>query len=120
MEEAAVGGARGHHRNDELAGRARRGEPDRGDESGPELPQGGHDRKNTVLGVRSAPAGKIEVGDLSRCDPSRVVEQRIQVWQPEAPADECGEEEVRGEPPGEPNHAPQSTERGSVCLLRTA
>ena len=69
-----------------------------------------------MLGVRSAPAWQIEVGDL-RCGPSGVVEQRIEVGQPEAPADECGEEKERGEPPGEPGHMPQSTERGSVCLL---
>jgi hypothetical protein len=117
VKETTVGGARGRHRNHDRANRCRLSEPSRSDEPGPELPERGRDRQDAMFGVGSAPAWQIEVGNLGRRAPSGVVEQRIEVGQPEAPADEGSEEEERGEPPGEPGHGLQSTERRSVCLL---
>jgi hypothetical protein len=118
VKEASVGGARGHRWNDERSGRCGLGDPDRGDEPAPELPERARDCQDAVLGVRPATAWKIEVGDLDRCAPSRgVVEEPIEVRQPEAPTDEREGEEKRGKPLGGPGHVPQSRERGSVCLL---
>jgi hypothetical protein len=118
VKEASVGGAWGHRRNDERPGGCGLADPDRGNEPAPELPQRGRDCQDAVFGVRPATAGKIEVGHLGRRAPSRgVVEQRIEVRQPEAPTDEREGEEKCGKPPGKPGHVPQSRERRSVCLL---
>jgi hypothetical protein len=98
VRERAIGG-----RTSRLRSRTRRRrrfgvDAQRGGDGGTELAHGMPCSQYAVLGVASAPARAVHVGDVTRRVRTRVVEQRVQVRRPKPTDDEDQGEEQRAQP----------------------
>lgn len=85
--------------------------------SSSQLPERRRQRKDAVLGVGTAPAGLVEVGDFGRSPVAGVIEERVEIGQAKPAADKDGQQQERAQPAEGLTHA-TSLEGGSEFVYR--